>query len=118
MRKSLPGIGHWQEFDKINTTLEVNYTVKVLASIRGVTYRRIEETETKGIFHLRFSVKGYGDFFLMYSDCDEDFAKKAKKSWSCILSYVASHPNIRWVDIEFTPTNSIIKTVISHLSKK
>ena len=54
----------------------------------------------------------------MYSDCDEDFAKEAKKYWSNILMYVTSHPNVKWTDIEFTPTNSLIKTVISDLSKK
>lgn len=117
MRKTLPGISHWKEWDRRATTLEVNLTVKILSSIRGVTYRRIEETEAEGIYHLKFSVNGFGDFYLMYSDCDEDFAKEAKKSWSNILMYVTSHPNVKWTDIEFMPTNSLIKTVISDLSK-
>ena len=118
MRKVLPGIAHWKnEYDKRATTLEVNLTKKVLVSIKGVSYRRIEETETKGIYHLKFEVRGFGFFYLMYADCDEDFAKEAKKNWLGILKYVTNNPPQQWRDISFDPSNPLIKTVISDLSR-
>ena len=93
--KNLPGIDHWNSFDRRVTTREVTNTIKILSSIRGVTFRGVEETESEGIYHLKFSVLDFGDFYLMYSDCDTSFAKEAKKSWSRVLTYVKENPNIK-----------------------
>jgi len=119
MRKVLPGLESYSEWERRITEDQVRETVKILNSIRGVSYSKVMQTETKGIYHLKFTVKDYGNFYLMYSECDEDFAKEAKKQWNKILGYIALNPDVDYSDIVFPLTegnNPLIKAIIFDLA--
>ena len=119
MRKKLPGLEFYSDWERKITEDQVRETSRILNSIRGVSYSRVVQTETKDIYHLKFAVKDYGNFYLMYSECDEDFAKEAKKKWNKILGYIALHPNVKYADIDFPLTegsNPIIKAIIFDLA--
>lgn len=116
MRRRLPGTENWTDWDRRSTEIQVMATVNVLKSIRGVSYRKLEKTEDEESYVLKFEAKDFGFFYLSYGDCDEDFAKEAKKSWIALLRYVSRNPNIRWADIGFEPSNPLIKTIIHDLS--
>lgn len=112
------GLETWPAWDRKITEIEIKDTIKILSSIKGVSFRKIEETETEGIYHLKFNVKDMGFFYLSYEECSESFAKEAKAMWNRILRYSTYNPKVKYKDIIFSPpVNPLIKSVIFDLSR-